>query len=31
MANGFTTVHTGMQHITVLLERAIGPDSTLTP
>jgi hypothetical protein len=28
MANGFTTVHTGMQHITVLLERAIGPDST---
>ena len=26
MTEGFATVHTGMRHITVLLERAIGPD-----
>jgi hypothetical protein len=26
MTDGFATLHTGMQHITVLLERAIGPD-----
>ena len=26
MSDGFATLHTGMQHITVLLERAIGPD-----
>lgn len=26
MTDGFATMHTGMQHITVLLERAIGPD-----
>jgi chromosome segregation ATPase len=26
MTDGFATLHTGMQHITVLLERVIGPD-----
>lgn len=25
MTDGFATVHTGMRHITVLLERALGP------